>query len=96
MSFFSMAFVGVTPFGALFVGRFLSPHLALGSLDPMIGARRAMFVAAMICLIAAAIFATQLAALRKLVHPIYASKGIVPEVATALQAATKITDAGEA
>jgi len=96
MSFFSVSFVGVTPFGALFVGRFLSPHLAFGSSDPMVGARRAMFVAAGLCLSASLYYATRLPALRKLVHPIYARKGILPDLATALQAATDMTDPAEA
>jgi MFS family permease len=99
MSFFSMAFIGVSPFGALFVGRFLSPMLAQFSAhpqDPMQGARRAMFVAALLCLVSAVQFATRLAALRKLVLPVYVSKGILPEVASGLQVATEITDPAEA
>jgi len=55
-----------------------------------------MFVAAGLCLSASLYYATRLPALRKLVHPIYARKGILPDLATALQAATDMTDPAEA
>ena len=39
------------------------------------------------CILGAAIFAKQLPAVRRLVRPIYVCKGIIPEVASGIQAA---------
>jgi hypothetical protein len=41
------------------------------------------------CLVGAAVFAYQLPRLRAAVHPIYAGMGIVPEIATGMQAAAE-------
>ncbi len=42
----------------------------------------------MICLLGAAVFARKLPAIRALVRPIYRERGIIPEVAAAVQAAS--------
>jgi MFS family permease len=76
MSFFTMAFLGMAPFGSLLAGT-LAGHL---------GAPRTLMFAAGICLIASASFALYLPRLRPLIRPIYRRKGILPEVAGALQA----------
>ena len=44
-----------------------------------------------VCLISALIFGRRLPHLRELVRPIYARLGILPEVATGIQAATHLT-----
>jgi len=85
MSFYSMSFMGMFPLGNLLAGvaareMGLSLTIALG------GAA---------CVLGALDFWRKLPALRKLLHPIYASKGIIPEVATGLQAATEQSGGSE-
>jgi MFS family permease len=91
MSFFSMAFVGMTPFGVLLSGvaaRHLSP-------DPVVGASRTILIAGIISLIAAISYLSKLPAIREVVRPIYIQKGIIPQVATGLQMADELSEAGE-
>jgi hypothetical protein len=45
-----------------------------------------------ICIAGAALFAKKLGALRQAVRPIYAQLGIVPELATGLQAASAVDE----
>lgn len=75
MSIFSMAVMGTSPFGALLAGT-----IASRTSTPV-----ALRVSGGVCIIAAAWFATRLPALRPLVRPIYVRKGIIKEVATALE-----------
>lgn len=81
MSFFTMAFMGMTPFGSL-----LSGFLA-----GIIGAQNTLLLGGAACLIGAAVFAGKLPELRKLVRPIYVQKGIVSEIATGIQSAIELT-----
>jgi len=81
MSFFTMAFMGMTPFGSL-----LSGFLA-----GIIGAQNTLLLGGAACLIGAAVFAGKLPELRKLVRPIYVQKGIVSEIATGIQSAVELT-----
>ena len=91
MSFFTMAFVGMTPWGNLLAG---AASDALGG--QFIGASRTLQIAGGICVLAALSFFLKLPTLRKWVHPIYVRKGIVPsEVATGLQTATEMVSAQE-
>src|SRR5262249_48015895 len=77
MSFFTMAFIGMTPFGNLIIGS------AARSLGPDVqGARRAVMLAGAAALLAAVWFRLQLPGVRKIVRPIYVKKGILTEVAT--------------
>jgi len=78
MSFYSMAFQGVAPFGSLIAG----------AVAARIGAPRTLMVGGSICLASAALFAWQLPALRKLIRPIYVEKGILPEIASGIQSAS--------
>ena len=55
MSFFSMCFVGMTPFGVLAAGE-LATHLGKGQ-DPIVGASRTILLAAGCCLIASLAYA---------------------------------------
>jgi MFS family permease len=89
MSFFSMAFVGMTPFGNLLAG-FAATQLTPPGTEQVVGASRAVLIAGVISLIAAASYARKLPALRKLIRPIYVKKGILPEVAEGLQAADQV------
>ena len=77
MSFYGMAFLGMAPFGSLFAG--LLAH--------QIGAANTVLIGGIACIAGAAMFGITLPRLRVLVRPIYASLGILPEVATGMQAA---------
>ena len=87
MSFFSMAVMGMAPFGAMWAGWLASktsPHVAL-------------LTAAGSCLIAASWFAWKLPGLRVHIRPVYVRKGILPEIATSLdETAVLRTDSGSA
>lgn len=85
MSFYSMAFLGVAPFGSLFGG----------ALAERIGAAGTVLVGGVACLLGAWLFAWRLPHLRTLVRPIYRRMGILPEIAAGLQAATELTRAPE-
>ncbi len=85
MSFFSMAIQGVAPFGSLIAGATAS----------RIGAPHTMMIGGAICICGAALFALQLPTLRKLVRPIYADIGIIPELATGIQAASALQEPPE-
>jgi MFS family permease len=81
MSYFGMAFLGMTPFGSLFAG----------VLAGWIGADNTVLVGGIACVAGAVIFAFRLPDLRRLVRPIYTRMGILPEVAAGVQSATDLT-----
>jgi MFS family permease len=78
MSFYSMAFLGMAPFGSLLAG----------ALAQQIGAPRTVMVSGSICIAGAAWFASQLSIIRELVRPIYKTLGIIPEIAAGIQNAS--------
>ena len=84
MSFFTMAFVGMTPWGNLLAG---TASDALG--HNLVGASRTVRIAGAVCIVAAISFALKLPALRKVVRPIYDEKGILP-TAGGLETATEV------
>jgi MFS family permease len=67
MSFYTMAFMGMVPFGSLFAG----------SLASAIGAPGTTMIGGILCIFGSVLFAKKLPSLRKMVHPIYAEKGII-------------------
>jgi fucose permease len=69
MSFYTMAFMGMVPFGGLFAG----------SLASKIGAPGTVMMGGFACLLGAILFAMKLPSLRRMVRPIYVSKGIFHE-----------------
>ena len=75
MSFYAMAFLGMAPFGSLLAG-----HLA-----GRIGAPHTLLMGGIGCLVGAGLFVRQLPRLHQIIHPIYVSKGILPQVATGLR-----------
>ncbi len=90
MSFFTMAFIGMTPFGNLLAGA-LASHLQSPAGDPVAGAAHTILLAGIACLVAAGAFALRLPAMRKIVRPIYVQKGIMPpEVAVGIETGTEI------
>jgi MFS family permease len=81
MSFYTMAFMGMAPFGSLLAG-FLASRM---------GAPDTLLLGGMACLLGAAVFATRLRALRKLVRPIYVKAGIIPEIEAGIQNAIELS-----
>jgi MFS family permease len=75
MSFYSMAFVGIAPFGSLLAG----------GLAHAVGAPLTVTLSGVCCIAGAAWFATRLQAIRKLIRPIYVDLGILPSVSAAIQ-----------
>ena len=69
MSFFTMAFIGMTPFGSL----------VAGTLAGSIGAKETVLVGGMCCLAGGMIFFRQLPLLRKIIRPIYIDRDIIHE-----------------
>jgi MFS family permease len=80
MSFYTMAFMGVAPFGSLIAGALASE----------IGAPLTVGLGGCLCISVALWFAMQLKTIRSLVRPIYQELGILPEVATAMQTAAAL------
>jgi MFS family permease len=68
MSYYTMAFVGMSPFGSLLAG----------SLAHAIGAPHTVILSGAVVLMGAVWFATRLAALRRTIRPIYQEMGILP------------------
>ena len=80
MSFYAMSFQGIAPFGSLIAGAAAN----------RIGAPYTLMIGGAICVVGAGLFALQLPTIRRLIRPIYAEKGIIPEVARGIQAASAI------
>ncbi|MDW8238222.1 MAG: MFS transporter [Acidobacteriota bacterium] len=79
MSFYTMAFLGMAPFGSLFAG----------GLASQIGAPNTILLGGVFCIFGSILFARKLPSLREIVRPIYVRKGIIEEVASGIQAATQ-------
>ena len=79
MSFFTMAFIGVAPFGSL----------GAGSMAGILGPRNTLLLGSAGCLIGAAVFARHLPRIREKVRPIYLRMGIIQEVANGLETAAE-------
>jgi MFS family permease len=75
MSFYTIAFVGMAPFGSLLAG----------GLARAIGAPFTVMLSGACCITGALWFATQLRSIRQLVRPIYIDLGIVPPVNAVIQ-----------
>jgi MFS family permease len=68
MSYYTMAFVGMAPFGSLLAG----------ALAHAIGAQRTVMVSGVACILGALWFWTRLKGIRKQMRPVYERLGIVP------------------
>ena len=79
MSFFTMAFIGMAPFGSL----------GAGAMADIIGPRDTLLIGGVGCLIGAAVFARQLPNIREKVRPIYVRMGIIREVANGMETAAE-------
>ncbi len=80
MSFYTLSFTGVMPFGSLIAG----------GLASRIGAPWTVVVGGSLCLIAAFWFNSRLPEIRRIVRPIYIELGIIPEIASGVQAASAL------
>jgi MFS family permease len=80
MSFYTMAFLGMAPFGSLMGG----------ALADKIGTPHTVLICGIISIIGALAFTTVLPSLRQHVRPIYLEKGIIPEVAAGVEAVSEI------
>jgi MFS family permease len=68
MSFYTMALVGMTPFGSLFAG----------GMAHLLGAPHTVIITGSVVILAGIWFATRLPAIRDVVRPIYQAMGILP------------------
>jgi MFS family permease len=75
MSFYTVAFVGMAPFGSLLAG----------AMAHEIGAPLTVILSGVLCIAGAAWFATRLRAIGKLIRPIYIDLGILPPVGAVIQ-----------
>ncbi len=78
ISLYATAFMGMMPFGSLLAG----------SLAKIIGAPTTLLIGGLCCILGALFFARHLPSWRQMVRPVYAKKGIIPEIAEGLRAAT--------
>jgi MFS family permease len=69
MSYYTMAFVGMAPFGSLLAG----------AMAHAIGAPRTVIVNGVACILGGIWFTSQLPAIRKDMRPIYERLGIIPQ-----------------
>jgi MFS family permease len=77
MSFYTMAFMGMAPFGSL----------VAGAMADRIGGPLTIMISGIISLICGVILILRLPKLRRITRPVYIKKGIIPEVAEGLQVA---------
>jgi MFS family permease len=82
MSFYSMAFQGMAPFGSLFAG-FLAAR---------IGAPETVILSGLPCLLGAVWFSRTLPVIRQHIRPIYVQLGILPQTTLAVQQASALRD----
>jgi MFS family permease len=78
MSFYTVAVLGVAPFGSLLAG----------SMAAKVGAPYTIMVGGLACILSSLFFMRRLPVIRRLVRPIYEQKGIIPEVARGMEGAT--------
>jgi MFS-type transporter involved in bile tolerance (Atg22 family) len=75
MSYYTMAFVGMAPFGSLLAG----------ALAHAIGAQRTVMLSGMACILGSLWFLTRLKSIRKQMRPIYERLGIMPQTNLAIE-----------
>jgi MFS family permease len=81
MSFYTMAFMGMVPFG----------NLLGGGLASLIGAPGTLMFGGASCILGSFLFARKLPLLREMVRPIYVRMGIVSETMSGTQRTTELT-----
>jgi MFS family permease len=81
MSLYSVAFMGIAPFGSLLAG----------SLASRIGAPNSVLIGGVICIAGALMFVRKLPEIRKIIRPIFVQKGILQEVHSSMETASELT-----
>ncbi|MGH7582151.1 MAG: MFS transporter [Gemmatimonadales bacterium] len=81
MAFYTMAFMGTTPFGSL----------VAGVLAERIGAPRTIMIGGAACLVGGAAFFGVLPAVRAMARPVYVERGILPAVTEGVSQASVLT-----
>jgi hypothetical protein len=76
-----MAFIGVAPLGSLIAG-------AIAELN---GPTASIAAGGGVCMLGAVWFGRRIPRFREMVTPVYRQLGIIPEVASGIQAATQLT-----
>ena len=79
MSLFTVAFLGMTPFGCL----------GAGTMAGIVGPRETLLLGAVCCLVGTTLFARNLPKIREKVRPIYVQMGIIKEVANGMESAAE-------
>jgi len=80
MSFYAMAFAGMSPFGSLLAG----------VVAEKFGAPATVIASGILCIAGAGLFARQLPRLRAVVRPIYIQLGVLPEMASGIESASEL------
>ena len=80
MSFYAMAFAGMSPFGSLLAG----------VLAQRFGAPMTVMASGALCMVGAGLFARELPRLREVIRPIYIQLGVLPEMASGIQSASEL------
>jgi MFS family permease len=80
MSYYTMAFMGMTPFGSLI----------FGALASQIGAPHTLIIGGVFCILGGVMFANKLPLFKTLIRPVYKEKGIIPEIAEGIQTAVNL------
>lgn len=81
MSLYSMAFMGMAPFGSMLAG----------AVAESVGVTYTLAACGVLCAVSILPFAYHLSHLRSMVRPIYQRLGILPQIATGLQSASNLT-----
>lgn len=85
VSLYTMAYIGLAPFGSLLAG----------AVAQRLTASFTIALGGVTVVVSALLFARYIPRFRELVRPIYRELGIIPEVATGIQAATQLTSTPE-
>ncbi len=85
MSLYTMAFMGMAPFGSLLAG----------ALAGQIGAPRTVMLGGLCCILGAAVFSLKLPKFRKGARPVYERQGIIPAGGSAADSAAELAKTQE-
>jgi MFS family permease len=83
MSFYALAFLGMTPLGSVIAGWLADAN--------MLGAPLTVTLGGVLCIGGGILFTLQLEALRERIRPIYRELGILPQCAAGVQAASELS-----
>jgi len=81
MSFYTMAFIGIAPFGSLLAG----------VLANSIGAPNTLIIGGALSVLGAIVFALKLPMIQKMVRPIYIRLGVIQKLDSGIKSATELT-----